>query len=206
MTHEQEYVEAFAKWKAEDPDAFAEAVKAGVATPKLEHTSENPAAPSTKQTALDYASVDAIYPDDEGGSGSGGNNGGYFGVFGDPDDSEFRGRLSAALLEILYILGAARSSETRIKARVLLALCAKEESSFEAIAKEEGITRQAISKLARQIKEGLGLTIEGSTRSAAYVDQSRERAQRVHDTIKADMERAEKIRKSRVDKNGGATE
>ena len=197
-TKEQQYSQAFADWAKEDPESYAKAVALGVATPKLEHTSDCPSAPSTKQTALDYAAVDPVFPDDEGGSGSGGNGG--HPVFGDPDDSEFRGKLSAALLEILYILGAARSSETRIKARVLLALCAKEESSFEAIAKEEGITRQAISKLARQIKEGLGLQIEGSTRSPGYVEQSRERAQRVHDIVKADMARAEEIRKAK----GGA--
>jgi biotin operon repressor len=193
-SNDQAYVQAFKDWEEQDPQGFAEAVKMGVAVPKLEHTSENPSAPSTKQTALDYASVDPIYPDEgEGGSGNGGN----FGIFGDPDDSEFRAKLATAVLEILYVMGAARSSETRIKARVLLALCAKEEDSFESIAQEEGITRQAISKLARQMKEGLGLTIEGSTRSKAYVEQSRTRAQRIHDAQKADMARAEKIRKNK---------
>jgi biotin operon repressor len=194
-TKDQEYAQAFADWAKEDPEGYAKAQALGVATPKLEHTSENPSAPSTKQTALDYASVDPVFPDDEGGSG--GNNGGNFGIFGDPDDSEFRAKLATAVLEILYVMGAARSSETRIKARVLLALCAKEEDSFESIAQEEGITRQAISKLARQMKEGLGLTIEGSTRSKAYVEQSRERAQRIHDLQKDDLKRAEEIRKNK---------
>jgi biotin operon repressor len=194
-TKEQEYAQAFADWAKEDPEGYAQAVAAGVGSPKLEHTSENPSAPSSKQTALDYASVDPVVPDDEG-SGGGGNNGGH-GILGDPDDGEFRAKLATAVLEILYVMGAARSSETRIKARVLLALCAKEEDSFESIAQEEGITRQAISKLARQMKEGLGLTIEGSTRSKAYVEQSRTRAQRIHDAQKADMARAEEIRKSK---------
>jgi len=95
-----------------------------------------------------------------------------------------------AILEVLYLLGASRSPEMRMKARILLSLAAKENLPLAAIAGEFGVSRAAVSKTAREIKDHLGLQVHGSTRDDLYVQQCRERATRVHEQTRKDRLRA----------------
>lgn len=180
MSTKEQYNKAWEDWKEQDPEGYAQAMAQGLEPDFYEPHGQAGKHVGEEKSPLDYASVDPVLPGDE--------------EIEAPQAPAQHTALEA-VIEVLWILGAARSRETRIKASVLLAIAAKVPVPFADIAEREGLTRAAVSKLARQFKSALGLTITGSTRSDAYVSQCRSRAARVHVARKQSLAKAKEIRR-----------
>lgn len=100
-------------------------------------------------------------------------------------DKASASREADGMLRLLYLLGACPSREMSLKAKVLQAVIAKTEESLSGIAIEYNVSRAAVSKIGRELKEFLGLKISTSTRNEEFVEQCRTRATRIHSERKA---------------------
>jgi biotin operon repressor len=206
-TRDKEYEQAWADWAATNSKEYRKAAALGIGTAHIEHSSAVPQpVESDEKSPLDFASCDPIEMVEEeeiilqeiAYSLAPG--------FIKPKlltsiskglakvkkhwDKASASREADALLELLYLLGTCRSSEMRMKSYVLRAIIAREELSLADIAREYGVTRAAVSKTAVELKRFLGLQIHTTTRNEAFVNQCKERAERVHKMTKADRERA----------------
>jgi hypothetical protein len=203
----QEYEQAWADWAATGSKEYQKAVALGITCASIEHSSAVPQpVESDEKSPLDFAAIDPVEIIEEeeiilqeiAYSLAPG--------FLKPKlltdisrglnkvkkhwDKASASREADALLELLYLLGTCRSSEMRMKSYVLRAIIAREELSLADIAREYGVTRAAVSKTAVELKRFLGLQIHTTTRNQAFVNQCKERAERVHKMTKEDRERA----------------
>lgn len=107
-------------------------------------------------------------------------------------------READAILQLLFLMGAAPSKEMSLKAKIIQAIIAK--MPLEGLAdlgREYGVSRADTSKIATKIQEFLGVEIYVATRNEDYRAQCETRCDRVHEITRQDRERAEEIRKLR---------
>jgi biotin operon repressor len=206
-TRDAEYEQAWKDWEASGSKEYQKAAKLGITGAHIEHSSAVPQpTDSDEKSPLDFAAVDpeAIVEEEEMVLQEIAEH--LVPGFPKPKlltdicrglkkvkrtwDKASASREADAMLELLYLLGTCRSSEMRMKSYVLRAIIAKEEHSLADIAREYGVTRAAVSKTAVELKRFLGLQIHTTTRNQAFIQQCKERAERVHKMTKEDRERA----------------
>jgi biotin operon repressor len=206
-TRDKEYEQAWADWAATGSKEYQKAVALGITSAHIEHSSAVPQpTEDDEKSPLDFASVDPVELIEEEEMILQEIAEHLAPGYRKPKlltqiskglskvkkhwDKASASREADALLELLYLLGTCRSSEMRMKSYVLRAIIAREELSLADIAREYGVTRAAVSKTAVELKRFLGLQIHTTTRNEAFVNQCKERAERVHKMTKEDRERA----------------
>ena len=97
------------------------------------------------------------------------------------------------IAQMLMICGEAEDRNIRLKARCLKANLLSEDESLSDIAKDFAMTRANTSKISQELKKRLRLQISTTTRNAAFVEQCKRRARRVHDIKAKDKARADEI-------------
>jgi biotin operon repressor len=206
-TRDKEYEQAWADWAATGSKEYQKAVALGIGVAHIEHSSAVPQpVESDDKSPLDFASCDPVELIEEEEMILQEIAEHLAPGYRKPMlltqiskglskvkkhwDKASASREADAMLELLYLLGTCRSSEMRMKSYVLRAIIAREELSLADIAREYGVTRAAVSKTAVELKRFLGLQIHTTTRNEAFVNQCKERAERVHKMTKEDRERA----------------
>jgi hypothetical protein len=196
---EKQYKDAFSEWAKNDPVGYAEAVRLGVAGPKIESLnagtlqSVEKEDEETRFEVAFYEAPIALDPVDrilEAGDSREAIED-ALGIIKSEWEGASASREADAILEVICLLGASKASrDMRIKARVLRTIIGRNDESLSDIARDFGITRADASKIARTLTDTLNLKTTTTTRSAAFVQQCKERATRIHALTKADRKKA----------------